>query len=189
MRSGTTSTTELRSVAVNDAVRNGFADVTPHTLTLNVPPLSGSHVGNANAVEVIVSRRIDAFFAKVMGISSTTMSARAVVAIQAAEACVLALHSSASRALNIDGSTTVNAPTCVMASNSTSASGTLSSRMPWIGSASTSSHVVAGRSDDVAGRRRAEDGGEGAAGVGIVVDVLHEDAERREHGDHEHDSG
>jgi hypothetical protein len=100
-------------------VRNGFKDVEPNTLTLNIPPESGPQAGNASAVEVIIERRAPAFFSKALGIAFTTVRARAVVSFDAAEACVLALSTTASRALNITGSTTINAPGCTLASNST----------------------------------------------------------------------
>ena len=80
---------------------------------------STGQVGNASAVEVIIQRQAPVFFAKALGITFTTVQARAVVSIAATDACVLALSKTASRALNITGSTTIDLPTCTLATNST----------------------------------------------------------------------
>ena len=116
---GAASMETLRAVALRDAVRNGYHDVSPNSLTLNTPPASGAYAGSPGAIEVIVQRQVPAFFAHVLGLASTTVRARAVVRLEASDACVLALSSDASRALNISGSTTVDASSCGLGSNST----------------------------------------------------------------------
>lgn len=119
MRDGSVGGVTLRSVALNDAVRNGYPDTEPNTFTVNRPPVSGAYAGNSSAVEVTIQRRAEAFFARIFGITSVTINARAVVSVDSGgDACVLALSTGASRALHISGSTTVDMPTCALATNS-----------------------------------------------------------------------
>ncbi|MCW5745580.1 MAG: hypothetical protein KIT36_05210 [Alphaproteobacteria bacterium] len=121
MREGAVSNVTLRSVALKDAVRNGYPDLAANSLTVNRPPTSGTQAGNVNAVEVMIVRQAESFFARIFGIMSVTIHARAVVSAASGEACVLALSTSKSRALNITGSTTIDAPTCALATNSSAA--------------------------------------------------------------------
>jgi hypothetical protein len=121
MRDGGVSDATLRRVALNDAIRNGYPDVAPNTFAMNRPPVGGALAGNAGAVEVVIRRQADSFFARILGITSVTINARAVVSVEAGVACVLALSTSKSRALHISGSTTVTMPTCALATNSTAA--------------------------------------------------------------------
>ena len=80
--------------AKNASAGNGFTDGTNNvTVTVNNPPASGPHTGNANYVEVLVTAVQPTYFMKVLGINSQTVTARAVATNvsggpQAAVACI-----------------------------------------------------------------------------------------------------
>src|SRR5262249_9457732 len=68
---GTTSTTTLRTLAIRDAVRNGYVDAAPNSVAVNIPPASGAHAGSNNAVEVILERPMTSFFARYFNADTT----------------------------------------------------------------------------------------------------------------------
>lgn len=119
LSAGVSSTDQLRAVALNDAIRNGFVNVSPNRFTFNSPPTSGPMAGNTAAIEIIVERKVDSFFARYFDRSSVSMSARAVASVNVTDACVLALSNNAARAINLPGTMTINAPNCGFASNAT----------------------------------------------------------------------
>ncbi len=107
---------DVASAAKADAGANGFTDDgTNIIVTVNNPPASGSFVGNAAAVEVIVNARHTMFFEKVLGTPSTWVSTRAVALFgngNGAGNCIYALNS------DIDmNSATIHAPSCGIISN------------------------------------------------------------------------
>jgi hypothetical protein len=123
---GVDSLSTLNVVATNDAVRNGYVDAAPNTLAVNIPPTSGAYVGDGIAVEVIVQTNEKSFFARYFNLASANLRGRAVARLKDSEkaaggGCVLALHTSASGALQFQGSGNVTAPTCTLVSNSTAA--------------------------------------------------------------------
>ncbi len=72
---------EVKAAAQRDAGTNGFADdggAGVVTVTVNNPPLSGSHTTDQSAVEVIVSKTQPSFFASILGQSGQIVTARAV---------------------------------------------------------------------------------------------------------------
>ncbi|QQS12035.1 MAG: hypothetical protein IPK81_21330 [Rhodospirillales bacterium] len=69
MRDGATLDV-ARTVAINDAARNGYVAGVNATLTVNSPPTSGPNMGVAGAVEVLVTRKLPSVFSKVF-MSST----------------------------------------------------------------------------------------------------------------------
>jgi len=94
-----------------DAGLNGFTNgVSNTTVTVNHPPLHGTQAGNKNAVEVIVQRTVTTYFMSVIGSTTATLSARAVTVLgnSGASGCVDAMNPSASKALQVTGSVTVD---------------------------------------------------------------------------------
>jgi hypothetical protein len=53
------------------------------TVTVNIPPTQGTHSGNSNYVEVYVSNTVKTAFLPALGISGTTVQARAVAGVEA----------------------------------------------------------------------------------------------------------
>lgn len=114
------SAAEVEAAALNEAVRNGFEDTPATDVDVNNPPLYGAYAGDTSSTEVILTEEHELMFASVVYDSVVTIAARAVVDVQPAEdACILALSTTASQALDIGGNTTISMPDCVLASNST----------------------------------------------------------------------
>lgn len=87
------STTTITDAARKDTSLNRYThQVNGVDVTVNHPPASGSHVGNTNFVEVIVSRPRPTWFIRMFGISSATVRARAVAGMLDAVGCVYALN-------------------------------------------------------------------------------------------------
>jgi Flp pilus assembly protein TadG len=87
LRSGGSQPT-ARSVALNDARRNGFVADSQSDLVVNIPPTKGPYAGDANAVEVVVTKRLPLLFSGFFLSGDKTITARSV-----------AIHSSASAAV------------------------------------------------------------------------------------------
>ena len=142
----------LRASALHEAGRNGFVSGTGTSHVINNPPTTGSYAGDPQAVEVYLSRPERPLLASLVFGSSVTLAVRAVATMQASgTACVLSLHPTAPGAATIWGSTTVNLPGCVIASNSNSStaidiggSATLNAASLW-----TAGDVSEGGSSDV----------------------------------------
>jgi hypothetical protein len=103
---------------------NGFTDGTNNvTVTVNNPPTSGPHNGNANYVEVLVTAVQPTYFMKILGINSETLTARAVATnlsgATTGGGCLYTLGppNAAIEGVNINGSATLNALTCGIADN------------------------------------------------------------------------
>jgi Flp pilus assembly protein TadG len=132
----------IQAGAQNAASGNGFADnsggggacATPSTnlavgavvVTVCNPPITGPHIGNANYVETYVSVGQPTYFIKIFGINTETVTARAVATNFSGATkgssnfnCVITLGppSSSIEGVNINGSATLNAPTCGIADN------------------------------------------------------------------------
>jgi Flp pilus assembly protein TadG len=107
--------------ARQEAARNGSPEGGDVTVTVNIPPTSGSHVGNAKAVEVIVTRSEPLLLAKLFLSTPTPIVARAVGLVTVTgNACILATNSSAAKALWITGNTNLTLDNCSLASDSSS---------------------------------------------------------------------
>ena len=94
-----------------DAGLNGFTNgASSTTVTVNHPPPQGSQAGNKNAVEVIVQRTVPTYVMAVLGGTSATISARAVMVLgnSGASGCVDSMNPSGSKALQVTGSVTVD---------------------------------------------------------------------------------
>jgi hypothetical protein len=84
---------DVTQAAQTDAASNGFTDGSNNvTVTVNNPPASGPHTGVAGYVEVLVTKIHPTFFAKAVGFSTVTVTARAVAYAQAnGSGCMYAL--------------------------------------------------------------------------------------------------
>ena len=110
--------------AKNASAGNGFTDGANNvTVTVNNPPTSGPHNGDAHYVEVLVTAVQPTYFMKVLGINSQTVTARAVATnvsgLTQGGGCLYTLGapSSAIEGVNINGHATLNAITCGIADN------------------------------------------------------------------------
>jgi hypothetical protein len=114
---------DVTTAAQADAGLNGYTNgVNGATVTVNAPPLSGAHSGVSGYVEVIVARSQPTFFAKIFGITSEPVSARAVATQTSGPACIWAINPTASQSYVASGSATLNANCGVMdLSNSSTA--------------------------------------------------------------------
>ena len=112
--------TQMTATAVTHAERNGFVDGTDGTLTLNNPPLYGTHVGDANYIEVIIDFPRELNFASLFLGDQINISARAVAGtIGTGDNCILALDETMDQALYFNGNANV-VSACGIASNSLS---------------------------------------------------------------------
>ncbi len=117
--------------AIDDASRfvTNYNNLSSATVTTSIPPTSGSHTNSGsypNCVEVVVSNTVQTAFLKALGISSSTVSARAVAGVvpldtihlQSRDNGLIALSPTTSpgllvgngASLNVGGSVVVNAP-------------------------------------------------------------------------------
>jgi Flp pilus assembly protein TadG len=101
----------------------GFANgVNGTTVTVNQPPKSGSHTTVVNAVEVIVTQQKAPLFSAVFISKPLTISARSVAIPNVGTGCVIALDSTASGAITVQGSSQINLQNCNLYDNSNNAS-------------------------------------------------------------------
>lgn len=109
----------LDAAALHVATQAGFA-VSEGSFTLNTPPLSGPAAGNADSVEVVLTKTQVRYFSAIIGAEPVLMRARAVANVTAtgSAACVLALSPTSARAITVSGSTDVSLEGCGVASNS-----------------------------------------------------------------------
>jgi Flp pilus assembly protein TadG len=119
----TNTTSDLDQQAKSVAGSYGFANGSSGTsISVNRPPSSGSYATTNNAVEVIIQQSQNLLFSAVLGSRQISATARAV-AIGVSHSCVLALDSTASSAIGVQGSTAVTLNNCAMFSDSNSTSG------------------------------------------------------------------
>jgi hypothetical protein len=108
----------LREIALNIASKSGF-DESSGTLTITAPPETGENAGNADAVEVRLTREVPRLFSAIFNDEPVALDVRAVALIRGGqEACVLALSPSAANAVKLSGSSLVDLQNCDLASNS-----------------------------------------------------------------------
>jgi hypothetical protein len=108
----------VAAAAAYDATLNGFTDDGGANVKVQVhyPPTSGAYNGNTSAVEVIVEKKQPGFFAKVLGINTQWVRARAVGLVSAwGRYCIYGLSTSGTSVL-FNGST-VNTPKCGIVSD------------------------------------------------------------------------
>jgi hypothetical protein len=99
------------------AFLDGFTDGADNvTVTINNPPTSGPHSGDSNYVEAYVAKVQPTFFMKAFGITTQTVTARAVAfwGSGISKNCVFTLGSpgDAPEGITTSGNPTLNAPTC-----------------------------------------------------------------------------
>lgn len=106
------------TAAKNDAAANGFTDDNGVTVrvTVALPPTSGTHIGNANAVQVVVAEKQPLFFGGAFGLAPQWISAGAVALLSSPATCVYALSGGA-MAIQANGATHMTATTCGFSSN------------------------------------------------------------------------
>ena len=112
---GDLSDAEAAGTAV--AISNGYNEA-KGTAEFNSPPSTGSHT-TSKAVEVILEETSQRFFSAIITDTPVLLRARAVATYEdAGSACVLALHTSASKAALFSGSSTSKFLGCSVMSNS-----------------------------------------------------------------------
>jgi hypothetical protein len=105
---------QARSAAVDVAGRNGFPNLAPTTVAVNIPPTTGRNTGNPTAVEVVVRQQQSLGAAGFFLSTPPIVQGRSVAALrEASNVCILALEGQ----LWAGGNTAVNTPNCVLASN------------------------------------------------------------------------
>lgn len=114
------TSTSIITVATTEATSNGYS-ASSDTLTAVNPASTGSFTADTSSVEVNVSRSVALLFSAVFLENSVSINARAVANSVAGgdEACVLALDGSASKAVSVSGSASVDLDGCEVAANST----------------------------------------------------------------------
>jgi len=121
-----------------DAASNGYTNgQSSVTVAINNPPSSGPNTSNAAYVEAIVTQPEPTYFLRVLGLSSITVSARAVADNGNGPNCIYAMDPSASGAMAASGSAAIQSG-CGLLINSTSStalttSGAASISAPSIG--------------------------------------------------------
>ncbi|MBT4769655.1 MAG: hypothetical protein HOO00_03905 [Rhodospirillaceae bacterium] len=104
--------------ALAEAGRNDY-DNTTGAFAYNDPPASGAYTGDANAVQVVLSEPRDLLFSSMYHDGAVTINGSATATLgEGSEACLLALSSTAAKAINASGSTTIDMNGCKVASNS-----------------------------------------------------------------------
>jgi hypothetical protein len=113
--------TQAKAAALNEAERNGYVEGASEDIESNIPAKYGPYATVDDTVEVMISREHDTMlFAAVVPDDLLKVSTRAVAGIlPTGKACILALDEVEDGALTNGGQTTVLAPKCAIASNST----------------------------------------------------------------------
>src|SRR4029077_14377310 len=111
--------------ATSGTTAHGFPNSGSTSVTVNIPPLSGSYTGssyNHLAAEVIISQPAPSFFSSIFMSGGTTISTRSVTVIDYAKGdCILALSQHKAQSFSIAGNGTVNID-CGIAVNSDASS-------------------------------------------------------------------
>jgi hypothetical protein len=115
------SDAQANAAALKEAQRNGYDGGSLEKIDPNIPPQFGPYKGESSAVEVMIYRQHQTMlFAALVPDDFLTVSTRAVAGIvPTGKACILALNELQTQALKNSGNTTVSAPKCAIASNST----------------------------------------------------------------------
>ena len=112
----------VSAAALQEAVRNGFINVSPNTIVINNPPTTGPNQGIQSAVEVIIAEPQTLLFSS-LNLNALSVRARSVAAVETTgTACVLALHPDAASAIHNQGNPTISMDGCILAANSNDSS-------------------------------------------------------------------
>jgi hypothetical protein len=116
------------SAARSISSQNGFTDGSPTsqnsnpvTVSVNSPPLTGDYSGNPVAVEVTIAQLQPTYFLKVLGVSTFSVSVRAVGMVRSGQSCIYVIDPSAANALVARSGSNVSSA-CGIQVNSTSSS-------------------------------------------------------------------
>jgi len=114
-RAGSNSS-KILDTATYIATENGYQ---PGTLAVHNPPSTGTYAGDTKAIEVELSIELPRYFTSFFFDDMVTERVRAVALMQtAANACVLALSTTAANAALFSGSADLNLAGCTVMSNS-----------------------------------------------------------------------
>ncbi len=121
-----------------DSATNGYTDgQSSVTVAINNPPSAGPNAGNAAYVEAIVSKPEPTYFLRVLGVSSMTVSTRAVAYEGSGPNCIYVTNPSAGPAMSNSGNVTVQSNCGLLvdssASNGLAANGSVTITAPTIG--------------------------------------------------------
>jgi hypothetical protein len=115
--------TEARAVASQMGFTHGVDGV---TVTVHVPPVSGSNTSASNAVEVGISQPQQTTIIGALIMRTLSLSTRSVAKPQTAgNYCVLALNPSASQSMFLNNNAIISNPNCGVAVNSTNSTALL----------------------------------------------------------------
>jgi Putative Flp pilus-assembly TadE/G-like len=104
-----------------DAATNGFTDgQSSVSVAINNPPSTGPNTANTTYVEAIVSKPEPTYFLRVLGVSSITVSARAVADNGNGPNCIYVMNPSAAGAMTVSGSAVVSSGCGLLVDSSSS---------------------------------------------------------------------
>lgn len=113
----------IRAAAEAVAEASGF-EIDLGTIEVYSPPLSGTLLGDADSVEVVLTETRRRWFSAIYRSDSIVLQGRAVSRIvEGRTACILALSENDWGAVYVTGSTQIDLTNCVVASNSVSSMG------------------------------------------------------------------
>jgi len=102
-------THDVRPTVVNDTSLHGFTDVNS-TITVHLPPTTGSRVGNVDFVEVTIQGEVPMTFMRWFGLHNAGVAARAVAGVRrSGDACMIALDPAAGGAFQVSGNPSFHA--------------------------------------------------------------------------------
>jgi hypothetical protein len=104
-----------------DAASNGFTSgQSGVVVTINNPPLSGPNTGKSGYIEAIVSRPEPTFFLRAVGMTTITISARAVSAVGNGPNCMYVLDPAAASAMLLNGNIDIQSGCGILVDSSSS---------------------------------------------------------------------
>ncbi len=129
---------DLAAAGKADAASNGYTDgQNGVTVAVNNPPSTGPNTANTAYVEAIVTMPEPTYFLRVLGVSSISVSARAVAYQGGGPNCIYVMDPTASSAMSISGSAVIQSGCGLLvdssASNGLAANGGATITAPTIG--------------------------------------------------------
>ncbi len=114
------SAAAIASTAEAEATRNGLNTGAGDTITVNYQyPATGSYISDDNAVEVVLNKTVVLLFSNYFLANPVNINSRAVATLSSsANACVLALDPSSSKTLTNSGNASITLNDCSVAVNS-----------------------------------------------------------------------
>lgn len=114
------SDTDMLTYATNSASTNNYTVSGSNTLAINEPPTSGNFNGQAGYIQGVITSPGTSLFSAAIGFQPPTINVSATATVtNNGEACMVALHETADKAIELSGSATVDMD-CGVASNSNS---------------------------------------------------------------------